>query len=64
MLALNAATMCKDKQHVNPNYKLTRYFWVAFVEEWPLQANTLLFHLHYNYKLQNASSAIVIGKSF
>jgi hypothetical protein len=30
--------MCKAKQHVNPNYKLTKVFWVAFVEKWPLQA--------------------------
>jgi hypothetical protein len=29
--------MCKYKQHVNPNYKLTKFFWVAFVEKWPLQ---------------------------
>jgi hypothetical protein len=28
--------MCKDK-HVNPNYELTKLFWVAFVEKWPLQ---------------------------
>jgi len=24
--------------NVNPNYKLTKFFWVAFVEKWPLQA--------------------------
>jgi len=38
LFTLNATTMCKDKQHVNPNYKLTKFFWVASVEKWPLQA--------------------------
>jgi hypothetical protein len=38
LFTLSAATMCKDKQHVNPNYKLTKLFWVACVEKWPLQA--------------------------
>jgi hypothetical protein len=30
--------MCKEKQHVNPNYKLTKLFWVASMEKWLLQA--------------------------
>jgi len=56
--------MCKDKQHVNPNYKLTKFFWVAYVENGHYKLDALLSHLHYNYKLQSASSAIMIGKSF
>jgi uncharacterized membrane protein YgcG len=62
-------TECSNNvQHVNPNYKLTKFFWVAFVEKWPLQGHCeldiMLSHLHYNYRLQSASSAIVIVLHF
>jgi hypothetical protein len=38
LFTLSATTICKNKQHVNPNYKLAKFFWVASVEKWPLQA--------------------------